>query len=63
MASQEQAAKQSTKTEAEEVAAEPADLVNEELADDVDAMLDEIDDVLETNAAEFVQDYVQRGGE
>jgi ubiquitin-like protein Pup len=36
---------------------------NEALDDDVDAMLDEIDDVLETNAAEFVQGFVQKGGQ
>jgi ubiquitin-like protein Pup len=34
-----------------------------ELDEDVDAMLDEIDDVLETNAAEFVQGFVQKGGQ
>jgi ubiquitin-like protein Pup len=31
--------------------------------EDVDAMLDEIDDVLETNAEEFVRGFVQKGGE
>ena len=30
---------------------------------DVDAILDEIDDVLEENAAEFVSSFVQKGGE
>ena len=30
---------------------------------DVDAMLDEIDEVLETNAEEFVRGFVQKGGE
>ena len=30
---------------------------------DLDAMLDEIDEVLEENAEEFVKSYVQRGGE
>ena len=33
------------------------------LDDDVDAMLDEIDDVLETNAEEFVAGFVQKGGQ
>jgi ubiquitin-like protein Pup len=32
-------------------------------ADDIDAMLDDIDDVLETNAEEFVKGFVQKGGE
>ena len=35
----------------------------EKLDDDVDAILDEIDDVLEENAAEFVSSFVQKGGE
>lgn len=35
----------------------------EKLTDDVDALLDEIDDVLEENAEEFVKGYVQKGGE
>lgn len=30
---------------------------------DVDDLLDEIDDVLEENAEEFVKNYVQKGGE
>ncbi|CAA9348618.1 MAG: Prokaryotic ubiquitin-like protein Pup [uncultured Frankineae bacterium] len=33
------------------------------LTDDVDALLDEIDDVLETNAEDFVKGFVQKGGE
>ena len=35
----------------------------EALDDDVDAILDEIDDVLETNAEDFVKSYVQKGGQ
>jgi len=35
----------------------------EKLTEDVDAMLDEIDSVLEENAEEFVRGYVQKGGE
>jgi ubiquitin-like protein Pup len=34
-----------------------------ELTSDVDDLLDEIDDVLETNAEEFVKSYVQKGGQ
>lgn len=33
------------------------------LSDDVEAILDDIDDVLEVNAQEFVKNYVQKGGE
>ena len=35
----------------------------EKLADDEDAILDEIDEVLEENAEEFVRSYVQKGGQ
>jgi ubiquitin-like protein Pup len=50
---------------AEEAAEAPTDLQerHEKLTEDVDAMLDEIDDVLEENAEEFVRGYVQKGGE
>ncbi|QAY70861.1 ubiquitin-like protein Pup [Xylanimonas protaetiae] len=30
---------------------------------EVDALLDEIDDVLETNAEQFVRGFVQKGGQ
>ena len=33
------------------------------LDDDIDSILDEIDDVLEANAEDFVRNYVQKGGE
>ena len=33
------------------------------LNDDIDAILDEIDDVLEENAEEFVRGFVQKGGQ
>jgi len=36
---------------------------HEKLSEDVDAILDEIDDVLEENAEEFVRGYVQKGGQ
>ncbi|MEV0587310.1 ubiquitin-like protein Pup [Nonomuraea sp. NPDC050310] len=36
---------------------------HEKLTDDVDAILDEIDEVLEENAEEFIRGYVQKGGE
>lgn len=35
----------------------------EKIGEDVDAILDEIDDVLEENAEDFVRAYVQKGGE
>lgn len=33
------------------------------LDDDIDAILDEIDDVLEENAEDFVKSFVQKGGQ
>ena len=35
----------------------------ESLDADVDDILDEIDDVLETNAEDFVKSFIQKGGE
>jgi ubiquitin-like protein Pup len=35
----------------------------ERLDDDVDAILDDIDEVLESNAEEFVRGFVQKGGQ
>ena len=35
----------------------------EQLKDDIDGLLDEIDEVLEENAEDFVKSYVQKGGE
>ena len=35
----------------------------EELKADIDDLLDEIDEVLETNAEDFVKSYVQKGGQ
>ena len=35
----------------------------EKLKADLDDLLDEIDEVLETNAEDFVKSYVQKGGE
>ncbi|WP_067185813.1 ubiquitin-like protein Pup [Microtetraspora niveoalba] len=53
-------------SEVEETEAQPTSDVqerHEKLSDDVDSILDEIDEVLEENAEEFVRSYVQKGGE
>lgn len=46
---------------------EPAPTVThktgDELKAELDALLDEIDDVLEENAEQFVASYVQKGGQ
>ncbi len=36
---------------------------HKEMTEDIDAILDEIDEVLEENSEEFVRQYVQKGGE
>ena len=39
------------------------DKKGKELKNEMDALVDEIDSVLEENAEEFVKNYVQRGGQ
>ena len=51
-----------TETEVEEEPAASAPR-GEKLKADLDDLLDEIDEVLEDNAEEFVRNYVQKGGE
>lgn len=41
----------------------PVNLEKPALTDDVDAILDEIDEVLEVEAEAFVRNYIQRGGQ
>jgi ubiquitin-like protein Pup len=36
---------------------------SDRLKNELDDLLDEIDEVLETNAEEFVKSYIQKGGE
>lgn len=56
--------KRPSKDRTEEGAAEAAPAKQgEKLKADLDELLDEIDEVLETNAEEFVKSYVQKGGE
>ncbi|KAB2811419.1 ubiquitin-like protein Pup [Pimelobacter simplex] len=61
---QKQPRKSDEADEATEVAPE-SDVAErkEALDDDVDAILDEIDDVLETNAEDFVKSFIQKGGQ
>ena len=65
MAEQEQKRK-TTKERPVETVKEP-DAASSERGDrlkaDLDELLDEIDEVLEDNAEEFVRNYVQKGGE
>jgi ubiquitin-like protein Pup len=63
MSKQEQVEKQSSKPQEEVEEVQAKDLSNEELGEEVDDLLADIDDVLESNAEEFVSQYVQKGGE
>ena len=46
----------------EETASDVAER-HEKLTDDVDALLEDIDEVLETNPEDFVRSFVQKGGQ
>jgi len=65
MAEREQIKKQSpARTEQEPEEAAPATTERgEKLKAELDDLLDEIDEVLEENAEDFVRSYVQKGGE
>ncbi|MEO6987161.1 MAG: ubiquitin-like protein Pup [Aquihabitans sp.] len=64
MAEREQVRRSAPPRESETVADAPAPTeTGEKLKADIDDLLDEIDDVLETNAEDFVRSYVQKGGQ
>jgi ubiquitin-like protein Pup len=69
MAEQEQKRKGSTarstetETEVVEEAAPATSERGEKIKAELDDLLDEIDEVLEDNAEEFVRNYVQKGGQ
>jgi len=52
-----------TTAEAQDAAAGAVKERHDKLAEDVDDILDEIDEVLESNAEDFIRGYVQKGGE
>lgn len=52
------------KPKKDEEAAQPEEQASAEAkTEDLDELLDEIDEVLEVNAEDFVRSYVQKGGE
>ncbi len=65
MAEREQIRKPTTTREETEVdeAAPATSETGEKLKAELDDLLDEIDEVLETNAEEFVKSYIQKGGQ
>ncbi len=66
MAQEQKQPRKSHDEEAADAAAAPADTVSdrkEQLDEDIDAILEDIDDVLETNAEDFVKSFIQKGGQ
>ena len=65
MAQEQKQPRKSSETEEATQAAPETDVSErkEALDDDIDAILDEIDEVLETNAEDFVKSFIQKGGE
>lgn len=64
MAEREQKKRSGKQDEAEAVEDLPtASESSEKLKSDMDGLLDEIDEVLETNAEDFVKSYIQKGGQ
>lgn len=65
MGSRVQTEKQAPQEQEKPADVKPADLSEKggELKDKADEIIDMIDDVLEKNAEQFVQNYIQRGGQ
>ena len=66
MAERTQKQRSTPRTTEDEVVDEAAPTVSEsgeKLKAELDDLLDEIDEVLETNAEDFVKSYVQKGGQ
>ncbi len=64
MSEQERIQKQRTERSTDATAEVNVDATKgDQLKADLDDLLDEIDEVLEENAEEFVRNYVQKGGE
>ena len=65
MAQEHKQPKRSSETEEHTETAPQKDVAErkEQLDEDIDAILDEIDDVLETNAEDFVKSFIQKGGQ
>jgi len=64
MPEREQKKKPAPQRRDDEVVEEPrASDSGDKIKAELDDLLDEIDDVLETNAEDFVKSYIQKGGE
>ncbi len=64
MAEREQKKRPAPRESEEKIEATPvASEEGEKLKSELDDLLDEIDEVLETNAEDFVKSYIQKGGQ
>jgi ubiquitin-like protein Pup len=65
MAQEQKQPKKASETEEQTETAPQSDVAErkEQLDEDIDAILGEIDDVLETNAEDFVKSFIQKGGQ
>jgi ubiquitin-like protein Pup len=65
MAQEQKQPRKSSETEEAVEATPETDVAErkEALDDDVDSILDEIDEVLEANAEDFVKSFIQKGGQ
>ena len=65
MAQEHKQPKKGSQEETEIEQAAEADVAErkEQLDEDIDAILDEIDEVLESNAEDFVKSFIQKGGQ
>ncbi|QIK66435.1 ubiquitin-like protein Pup [Nocardioides sp. HDW12B] len=65
MAQEQKQPKKGTEQDAEVTEATESDVAErkEQLDEDIDAILDEIDEVLESNAEDFVKSFIQKGGQ
>ena len=65
LAQEQKQPRKGSETEEQPEVTESSDVAErkEQLDEDIDAILGEIDDVLETNAEDFVKSFIQKGGE
>jgi len=65
MAQEQKQPKKGAESEDQGKAADQSDVAErkEQLDEDIDAILDEIDEVLESNAEDFVKSFIQKGGQ
>ena len=65
MAQEQKQPRKGSEEQVEAAEAAEADVAErkEQLDEDIDAILGEIDEVLETNAEDFVKSFIQKGGQ